>query len=122
MITLRNIGKLNIKSDIGDGIGRRIANDFLNKLFEGFARQSSVYIKAIGEAPFAYRERQLHSIFAPALARFTTAFLMEHPLSRQWSKAKKLEHIDYTGWLDYWCRYRDFDFFIEIKHDYSALN
>ena len=120
METIRNIGKINFISDIGDGTGRRIAKEFLNKILIEFAKQSTKYINAIYDAPFSYKERQLHSILAPALSKITAAFLMESPIERQWSKRKKEDIRDYTGWLDYWCRYKNVDFFIELKHNFDS--
>lgn len=120
METIRNSGKVNIISDIGDGTGRRIAKEFLNKIIIEFAKQSTKYIKATSEAPFSFKEKQLHSVLLPAISKITDAFLMESPIERQWSKKKKLNFNDYNGWLDYWCRYRDVDFFIELKHSYDS--
>jgi len=121
MKTIRESGKINIISNIGDGSGRRVANDFLNKLTVEFAKQSTKYINEVYEAPFAYKEKQLHSIIAPSIAKLTNAFIMECPVSRQWSKIRKQNYEDSHGWLDYWCRYRGVDFFIEIKHNYVSF-
>ncbi len=120
MKTLKNIGKLQVIDKIQDGAGKRIAKDFLRQLLEEFSRCSFRHIDFFdyGIAPFAYREKQVHSVIAPAISKITkNAFLMECPVNREWSKKeKKLE--DNAGWLDYWCRYREFDFFIELKHSY----
>lgn len=120
MITLRNIGKINVINEIGDGVGRRVASDFLQNFIIEFAKQATTYINVTYDAPFAYRERQLHSIIAPALSNFTDSFLMEHPIQRKWIRRRKDELNEYTGWLDYWCRYRYMEFFIEVKHDFGS--
>ena len=121
METIRGIGKFNEINQIGDGLGRRKASEFLNRLIREFAKQSAKYIIATSEAPFAHRERQLHSIFAPAISKITPAFLMEQPIERQWKEKESMQDMyNYTGWLDYWCRYRDVDFFIELKHNYHS--
>ena len=120
MKTIRNVGKIKIINEIGDGIGRRVASDFLDRLIVTFAKQSTKYIRSISDAPFAYRERQLHSIFAPAISTITDSFLMEYPIERKWDEERKKDWNDYTGWLDYWCRYRNIDFFIELKHNYDS--
>jgi len=121
METIRNSGKVNIISKIGDGSGRRVAKEFLNKILVEFVKQSTKYINATGESPFSFRERQLHSVFAPAISKITDAFLMESPIERQWTKRSKQNFDDYSGWLDYWCRYRNVDFFIELKHSFDSF-
>lgn len=120
--TIKDVGKIKIESDIKDGEGKRITNDFLRKLLKEFAKQSTRYMKSVSDTPFAYGERQLHSILAPAISKITPTFLMEQPIEREWSKLNKLDFFDSQGLLDYWCRYRDVDFFIEIKHGYDAYS
>jgi len=46
---------------------------------------------------------------------------MEHPVERITSNKKCKEPKTYTGWVDYWCRYKDFDYFIEVKYDRHDL-
>lgn len=106
-------------NEIGNGMTRRIAHDFLSTLFEEFTIQSAKYINAVHEAPFAYRERQLHSMIAPALSKMTDAFLMESPIYRKWLKQAKKDSKRH-GWLDYWCQFRDIEFFLELKHSYGS--
>jgi hypothetical protein len=117
METLRNLGKINIINKIGVGEGTRIASDFMEKVLLGFAKQSAKYINAVSEAPFSYSERQLHSVLAPVISDIAEAFLMEHPMERKWEIENESTLESYTGFLDYWCRYRGIDMFIELKHD-----
>ena len=56
MKTIRNCGKINIINEIRDGEGRRIAADFMDKLFSAFIKRASKYMRSIDDAPFAYRE------------------------------------------------------------------
>lgn len=121
MKTIPNVGKINISDTIKDGQGMRIATDFMRKLTTAFAKQSSKYINAISDAPFAYHEKQLHSILAPAISTITDAFLMEQPIERLLTKKRDQTEKNYAGWLDYWCRYREIDLFIELKHDFDDL-
>lgn len=114
--------KFNEIDEIKDGTGKRVTRDFLQQLLKGFAEQSLKHINFFDNStpsipPFAYREKQLHSVIAPAICEISDSFLMECPVSREWSKKEK-NLKDRMGWLDYWCRYRDFDFFIELKHSY----
>jgi hypothetical protein len=122
MESIKGLGKKKIISDIRDGEGKRIAKEFLNLLLTEFAKQSGRYIKEVYDAPFAYKEKQLHSIFAPAISKITPVFLMELPIEREWSKIKNKDWANSRGWLDYWCRYRNVDFFIELKHDYDCYS
>lgn len=108
-------------SRVGDGIGRRTLKNLMELLFRNLVEQSSRYMDTVNEAPYSFSEKQIHSIFAPSLAKLTDSFLMEQPISRQWSKRKKLNMKDSHGWLDYWCRYKGYDYFIELKHNYDAF-
>lgn len=111
-----------INSEIQDGIGIRVTKDFLENMKIGFIEVAKSYINVTNEAPFAYREKQLHSIIAPAMSKFTDAFLMECPINRHFRKPRNLEREkDYFGWVDYWARYRGFDFLIEIKHGFESV-
>ena len=86
---------------------------------KGFAKESQKHIDYFDYniPPFGYREKQLHTVIAPAISKISQSFLMECPVNREWSKKKK-NLKDRMGWLDYWCRYRDYDLFIELKHSY----
>jgi hypothetical protein len=120
MQTIRNLGKTNIINKIGKGEGMQKAADFMKDLIEGFAKQSAKYINAVSEAPFSYSERQLHSVLAPVISNIADAFLMEHPMERKWESEGESVFESYTGFLDYWCRYKGLDLFIELKHDRDA--
>jgi hypothetical protein len=119
MQTLRNIGKINFRSEIPKAKGQSTARKFLESLLIEFARQSAKYINAVGEPPFHFKERQLNSIIAPAISKITPAFLMESPIHRRFPKLKIQQREDYNGWIDYWCEYRGRQFMIELKHDFD---
>ncbi len=75
METVRNLGKINIMSDLDGGEGKIKVNDFLSNLTIGFSKQVSKYLYyQIGDVPFAYRERQLNAFFAPALSKIHGCF------------------------------------------------
>ena len=117
---LRAIGDIRYESSLVDGSGIRIAREFMTKLVRAFSKQASSYIRATYEAPFVFKERQLHSILAPALSSFTDAFLMESPVNRKWSAISSEERDDSHGWVDYWCYYRGIVFLIELKHGFIS--
>lgn len=119
MITIKNCGSYHIENKITDATNNRIVKDFLKELSIDFVKKSSRYITFVGESPFYYRERQIHSILTPVLYDLTDACLYELPMQRNWSKNKSKQR-DSHGWCDYWCSYRGVDFFIEVKHSYVA--
>ena len=118
--TIRNVGNINYISNLTDGEGTRISNDFLTRLIREFTKQASLYMRATDEAPFVFKERQLNSILAPALSKITDAFLMEAQVQREWSSISSEEYNDSHGWVDYWCNYRNTVFLIELKHNFIS--
>lgn len=93
-----------------------VAKDFLESVALRFIDHSSQYMNLVGETPFAFRERQLNSVFAPAISKVAEAFLMELPTNRQ---NKKQGYNNY-GWIDYWAFYRNIDFYLELKHSFIS--
>jgi len=92
----------------------------LSLLIKGFAKEVSIYMRETWEAPFMFRERQLHTFFAPVLSQFTDVFLMEAPVQRKWSSISSQQYNDSHGWVDYWCFYRKLVFLIELKHGFMS--
>ena len=56
-----------------DGRLIRTARRFLRDTVEQFARLSRQYWDVVGEPPFIYSERQLHSVLFPAVVRASDA-------------------------------------------------
>ena len=117
---INKVGKLHVISTLADGEGIRKVRDFLSLLVTGFAKQVSVYMNETWEAPFVFRERQLHTFLAPTLSKFTDVFLMEAPVHRKWSSISSQDYNDSHGWVDYWCFYRNLVFLIELKHGFLS--
>jgi hypothetical protein len=115
--TIRNIGKVYSSDSIEDKYATRVTRKFLDELTIEFARVSN---KLIGPAnfleypPFAYRERQIHTILSPALFNTTDFFILEAPANRE--KSKISDEDDSHGWSDYVCNYNGFCYIIEVKH------
>lgn len=114
--TLRGKGYLAFINEIRRSKGSVVVNEFLNEVAVNFAKFSSDYMKIVNESPFAYRERQVNSVFAPALSKVADAFFMEVPTSRI---DKDLDYNSH-GWIDYWAFYRNLDFYLELKHSYAS--
>ena len=87
---------------------------FLRETVEQFATLSAKYCDTVGEMPFVYHERQVHSALLPAIARASDAVLAEHPIRRVLSRddCRTSGH----GWLDYWVLCGTTVFLVELKH------
>lgn len=120
MQTIRNLGKFNIINNLTDGGGKRIAGEFIDALFRNFCSNCMKSVNAFGQAPFIYTERQLDTAILPAIASITSSFLVERPVARQWSKLRTDNWDDSHGRIDYWCKHRNVDFFIELKHSWDS--
>jgi hypothetical protein len=105
-----NIYALN---NIEIGIGERKSRDLLKEVARNFKKATTEFINATRDPPFAYRERQLHSILLPSISRIGKAVFVEQPVER------KGELSD--GWLDYWIKNKSFVFFLELKHSYISF-
>jgi hypothetical protein len=117
---VRNIGHIHYNSNLYNGTGMRITNDLLSSIVEGFVRNTGKYILNTGEAPFAYKEKQLHSLIIPVMHNICDAVLSEAPIDRKWSSIVKEEAFNSHGWVDYWCYYRNLSFWIELKHSFIS--
>lgn len=89
-------------------------------------RKSYLFFDNTQYLPFAFKERQLHSVLCPALFDLTGTSLMEVPLerkqllgSRRSGRVKRRK-----GWVDYTCCYGRprVDFFIEVKHGWNCCS
>lgn len=114
--TLRSKGRFRVINEISKANGQIVAKDFLESIALSFIDNSYKYMNLVRETPFAYRERQANSIFAPALSKVADSFFMEFPTNRQ---NKKQGYNNY-GWIDYWAYYRNIDFYLELKHSYIS--
>lgn len=118
--TKRGLGKFYVESSVRDGEGIRILKRFLLDTIVEIAKESANFIKYVEQSPFAYSERQLHTIIAPAIARMSNCFIMESPVDRKWSLLDQDNNEDSRGWVDYWCSYKDFSYYLEIKKRYIS--
>jgi hypothetical protein len=111
---VRKAGYILVDSDLKDGPAVRKSKDFLEKTSKSFARACAKYCDAVGELPFTYRERQIASVFLPALAKVSDAVFTEQPIQR---RAKEKSG---PGWLDYWVLCGSTTFLIELKHSWFS--
>ena len=78
-INVRGCGNLHVISR-KDGRGYRLLNKFLKELMTETVRKSYSFYDNTRYMPFAFKERQLHSVLCPALFDVTGSALMEVPL------------------------------------------
>ena len=116
----KDLGTFNFESRIPDGEGIRVLKKFLENLTIEIGNNTAKQIRTTEYPPsFAYHEKQLHTVIAPAMDKIADNFLMESPVNRNWSKSvdnKKNAH----GWVDYWCEYKDYCYYIELKHGFRS--
>ena len=120
--TKRGIGKFYVESTLKDGEGIRVLKKFLLDTVIEIAKEGANFIQHVGHSPLAYSERQLHTIIAPAIARTSDCFIMESPVDRKWSILDEENTQDSRGWVDYWCAYKDFSYYIELKKRYISYS
>lgn len=102
--------------EIPDGSGMRVARAFLQKMTKQFVRHSQEYYRALKDQPFAYRERQLHTVLFPAVSKSSSSAFLELPVTRH-----PRGGVPASGWVDYWARERQTVFLIEVKHGFHAF-
>ncbi len=120
MEKIKNVGETNTISFLTNGEGIIKTKQFLSNLTIGFAKKVSDYMYKCWDAPFMYRERQLHTFFVPVLSQLSEIFLMESPVERKWSSISNEQYNDAHGWFDYYCFYRNIVFLMEIKHGFLS--
>ena len=117
---INELGTFQIFHKIKDGNGSRITNKYLRTIIEEIARNSSKQlIETNLIPPFAYREKQFHTVMAPAISKVSDYYLMESPVQRNWSRLD-INTSDQHGWVDYWSSYKNYDYYIELKHGFRA--
>jgi hypothetical protein len=114
-ITINNTGHFLEKNNLPHGYGMKKAATFLRKSTKGFALNCSKFYDAVKDIPFTYRERQIHSMLLPAIAKISQAAFVEQPINR------KINGNSQYGWIDYWVYYEPFVFLIELKHGWHSL-
>ena len=113
--TINNTGYFLEKSRLPQEKGMRKASAFLHQMTEEFGRNCGKYFDMVKDLPFAYRERQVHSMLLPSIAKISQAAFVEQPVSR------KNNGNSQHGWIDYWVYYESFVFLIELKHGWHTL-
>jgi hypothetical protein len=114
--TIKRCGYWHEESYLEDGPGVRKATDLLRGIVKVFAKEASLFYWNVEELPFIDRERQIHSVMLPAIAKTSTAVFMEHPINRKY-RGFDPSH----GWIDYWILHRDAVFLMELKHSWFSL-
>lgn len=113
---MNNIGEIEFYDEIEDGIGSRNSREFLTQLFIDFSKKCRAYFDVTGDLPYIYREQQIHSVLVPVIDNIADAILVECPTNR-----KERGYESSHGWIDYWVKYGNTIFLIELKHSYNGL-
>lgn len=113
------IGKFKFIDYMKDGEGVRVLRKFLKEVTIRQAEYSMNFLRQVGVPPFAYRERQLHTVIAPAISDISDAYLMESSVARKWTSINN-DMDDSHGWVDYWCLYKNYNYYIELKHGFIS--
>jgi len=117
--TIRGFGKCVHSSEFGKSEGHSITNDFLCNITTNFYKNSLEHRKHEDYLPFIYGERQIHSILCPAIYDSSDSLLIEAGVNRK-KRGDDNVGTDHHGWVDYYCNYRKFIYFLEIKHSFYS--
>jgi|GEM_PF-2968732 len=98
--------------------GKNKTGEFFNETLIEFAKVSTKLFDTTGDFTFAYKERQLSSIFLPAFFNLSFGTIQEVPTRR-----KKYGQESSHGWLDYWVQKNEqLVYLVEVKHAWQFLN
>lgn len=117
--SIRNNGKIcEVYKKIPLETGKIKTGEFLYETLREFAKVSTAAFDNIGDYLFAYRERQLSSIFLPAFYNLGFSAMQETPTRRSADSGPE-NH----GWLDYWVQKEGkWVYLIEAKHGWHCVN
>ncbi len=97
-------------------------SQLLGETVRSFASHSCYFYERCRELPFAYAERQVHSVLFPAILdvvyRDEGYAFLEQPVARAPGGPGAEEP---TGWADYWIVHRKHVVLAEVKHGWNAL-
>lgn len=116
---IKGIGSFKFIDNLVDGEGVRTLRRFLQEITIKEAEYCVKHIKNVGFPPFMYTEKQLHTIITPAISDISDAFLLESSVNRKWTTINN-EMDDSHGWVDYWCLYKDYNYYMELKHGFVS--
>lgn len=113
-------GDFHVIHTLKDGKGMRTTKSYLRKIIEEMTCHICYQMKDSNLIPpFAYKEKQFHTVMAPAIGKISDFYLMESPVKRNWKHVDDLLDNQY-GWVDYWSAYRSYDYYIELKHGFIS--
>jgi len=95
------------------------AQELLTALLKKVIKKAGKYACQVDDSIFAYSEKQLNTVFCPALGSINCNFIAEYPLKRT-HKVKEKE-FTLTGFLDYWISYKKCSFLLELKQGFFSL-
>lgn len=96
---------------IEDGKGVRVLRKFFSNLLENFDDEVFSFYKIWGEFPFIYGEKQLASVLAPAIHKYTDNVWFEQPF-KDYQKNQRF--------LDIAIADKENIYLIELKHSWNS--
>lgn len=114
------LGEFHAMHNLTDGEGIRITNKYLKSLVEDIVVNAYRQINnTVWIPPFAYNEKQIHTLIAPSINKNSDYYLMESPVKRNWSSIDSRTD-DKHGWVDYWSSHKMYDYYFEVKHGFFS--
>ena len=119
-LNIKNCGYINeYHKKIGLDEGKIKTGEFFKETLMEFAKVSTKIYDTTGDLAFAYKEKQLSSIFLPAFYNLSYGAIQEVPTRRH----KKRGHGSAHAWLDYWVQKdENWIYLIEVKHAWQFLD
>ena len=101
----------------------KAANKFCSSFFSGLCNWNDKTARVLNDKrgqyfdiPILYRERSLYGLTAIALSKCCGAVFSEYPCTRKDKGQIK------TGRVEFWVKYNENEFYIEIKRDFLLLD
>ena len=119
-LNIKNCGYINeYHKKISLNEGKIKTGEFFKETLMEFAKVSTKIYDTTGDLAFAYKEKQLSSIFLPAFYNLSYGAIQEVPTRRH----KKRGHGSAHAWLDYWVQKdENWIYLIEVKHAWQFLD
>lgn len=128
--SIPRVGRVREYRWLDRGPGTRVARDLLCRWTTASARYCAQHMRAIRVPedlpPFVFGERQLATFLTPALYSTTRGAMKQEARARRKVAPGKGaqdsgEPWETSGRVDFWCRYRQIAFAIEVKHEFLAI-
>lgn len=97
--------------ELKDGNGVRVLREFFQNIVKNFSEESFSFYTQWGIFPFIHSEKQLHSVLAPAIHKYTKNIWFEKPF-KDYKKNQRFLDIATTD--------KNNIYLIELKHSFNS--